>query len=147
VCDVSSRPVISLKTSRIKSEYAAMFDKNHGALPAHIMVRHGMFNEPTFQELSGLVFRGGHLSLQQLVMPPPGPHTCALCPLPIYDLPMTCPNTFCKAFMHILCLASALLEGDFVHVIPFSGKCRACGGEIFWGDAVRIYGLRKSILG
>ncbi|KAI0007331.1 GIY-YIG catalytic domain-containing protein [Xylariaceae sp. FL0662B] len=55
----------------------------------------------------------------------------------------TCPNTGCEGTGHVSCWARHMLGNEAgEHIIPISGRCPKCEGEVVWGDLMREMSLR-----
>ncbi|KAI1811064.1 GIY-YIG catalytic domain-containing protein [Poronia punctata] len=55
----------------------------------------------------------------------------------------TCSNTGCESTAHISCWSRHLLGSNIEeHIIPVSGRCPKCKGDITWGDLMKEVSLR-----
>lgn len=72
---------------------------------------------------------------------------CAVCR---GDLPpgeglyAVCPNTGCEAVGHLSCWSRHMLgkeEGDEA-ILPVSGRCPGCSGQVTWGEMMKELSLR-----
>ncbi|KAI0201159.1 GIY-YIG catalytic domain-containing protein [Astrocystis sublimbata] len=55
----------------------------------------------------------------------------------------TCSNPGCEGTGHLNCWSKHLLDGnDTEDIIPISGRCPKCEGEVVWGDMMKEMSLR-----
>jgi structure-specific endonuclease subunit SLX1 len=55
----------------------------------------------------------------------------------------TCSSTGCEGTGHISCWSRHLLgSNDDEEIIPISGRCPKCEGEVMWGDMMKEMSLR-----
>ncbi|KAI0532339.1 hypothetical protein GGR58DRAFT_490648 [Xylaria digitata] len=54
----------------------------------------------------------------------------------------TCSNALCEGTGHISCWSRHLLGSNPEDILPISGSCPKCGGEVIWGDMMKEMSLR-----
>ncbi len=71
---------------------------------------------------------------------------CVLCKEhlpPGQGLYAVCPNAGCEGVGHILCWSRHLLgEENDKDILPISGQCPQCKGDVIWGDMMKEMSLR-----
>lgn len=72
------------------------------------------------------------------------PHNCSICCAPLcrkQDLVLTCPTEACGSVSHLDCLSRDFLSSTDA-VLPRTGQCRDCSGELEWSSMVKDLSLR-----